>query len=177
MFVLFSNLSSFDITGRLQSIWISNLIWTSRLIKITWFTWTSHEHDMIITSRCKTWPWLVDAVALATAGHLRAVVPEAVLFARSAAEVQMTDDELRPVTCLAEGVQMSSDCVYIAHHCTLVSHDTTSSDKNKSQHINEKRNKASLPEHHSVTWLFCHDLEWQEFSFFSGRIGILSKCS
>ena len=37
--------------------------------------------------RCQTWPWLVDAVALATAGRLRAVVPEAVLFARSAAEV------------------------------------------------------------------------------------------
>lgn len=38
-------------------------------------------------ARLQTWPWLVDAVALATAGHLRAVVPDAVLFARSAAEV------------------------------------------------------------------------------------------
>lgn len=35
----------------------------------------------------QTWPWLVDAVALASAGHVPAVVPEPVLFTRSPAEV------------------------------------------------------------------------------------------
>ncbi|CAK9023949.1 unnamed protein product [Durusdinium trenchii] len=38
-------------------------------------------------ARLQTWPWLVDAAALASARQLPAVVPERVLFARSPAEV------------------------------------------------------------------------------------------
>ena len=37
----------------------------------------------------ETWPWLVDAAALASARQLPAVVPERVLFARSPAEAKV----------------------------------------------------------------------------------------
>ena len=54
-------------------------------------------------------------MALATAGHLRAVVPDAVLFARSAAEVPTTSNDLRPVSACHVFSGGSSDRAFTLH--------------------------------------------------------------
>ena len=52
------------------------------------------SQSLFLPPVAQTWPWLVDAVALASAGHVPAVVPEPVLFTRSPAEVEQTGGKL-----------------------------------------------------------------------------------